>query len=395
MVLKFGFINFLENPAGKSDRQVAQEQMYMSVLAEEYGFDSVWLVEHHFSRYGPCVSAPAMLGALASATRLVRLGSGVVALPFHNPIRVAEEFALIDLLSDGRLEFGIGRGFQPIEFRGYGIDPRMSREIFTEALDIILQAWTRQKVNFAGSHFRFKGVAVRPKPLQKPCPPIWMAAVSPESFSYAGERGLNLICAPILGFEKDYLERNLAAYREALSSHGFNPASRQVAMLCMIYVAASASKAQADFSGPALWSYRALSRSAAPPTGAPALPSYERYIGLRDGLASASWNTIRRSDAVIWGTPDQCVERISELHRRFGFTTLLCWKRVGSLNHRKVLDSMALMHDHVIPALKRDRPELRKPARGLDSGKAGAKRTTPMESLEGGRNDESSETHDA
>jgi alkanesulfonate monooxygenase SsuD/methylene tetrahydromethanopterin reductase-like flavin-dependent oxidoreductase (luciferase family) len=124
----------LENPAGKSERQIVQEQNYVSRRAEEYGFDSIWLVEHHFSEFGHCVSAAVMLGALAAATRLMRLGSGVIPLPFQNPIQVAEEFPLIDLLSDGRLVFGAGRGFQPVEFRGYGVDPTKSREMFSRPL---------------------------------------------------------------------------------------------------------------------------------------------------------------------------------------------------------------------------------------------------------------------
>jgi alkanesulfonate monooxygenase SsuD/methylene tetrahydromethanopterin reductase-like flavin-dependent oxidoreductase (luciferase family) len=104
--MKFGLINFLENPVGRSDRQISAEQKHILIAAEEYGFDSVWQVEHHFSNYGHCVSAAVMLATVAAATSEIRLGSGVVALPFHNPIRVAEEFALLDLLSDGRLDFG-------------------------------------------------------------------------------------------------------------------------------------------------------------------------------------------------------------------------------------------------------------------------------------------------
>lgn len=353
-MLKFGLINFLENPMGRSERQVVQEQNYVSQRAEEYGFDSIWLVEHHFSEYGHCVSSAVMLGSLAAATRLVRLGSGVVALPFQNPIRVAEEFALIDLLSDGRLEFGIGRGFQPVEFRGYGIDPTKSRTVFNEALEIILQAWTRDRVNFAGMHFRFEDVAVRPKPIQKPHPPIWLAAVSPQSFVYAGERGFNLICGPIFAPERDYLEKHLHAYREALRNHGFDPASRQIAALFMVYVAPSVSRAEADFSEAAVWCYRALSKSAAPSGGEAPVLSYERYIALRGAGAASTWGLIRDSAAVIWGTPDRCIERITQLHQRLGFTTLLCWTRVGSLDHRKVLDCMGLLQDQVIPQVKRE-----------------------------------------
>ncbi len=280
-MLKFGLIHFLENPVGKSERQVVEEQKQLSVMAEEYGFDSVWPVEHHFSDYGHCVSAAVMLGALASVTRTARLGSGVVALPFQNPIRIAEEFALIDLMSDGRLDFGIGRGFQPLEFHGYGVDQAKSREIFEEALAIILQAWTRDRVDFIGQHFRFENVAVRPKPLQKPHPPIWMAAVSPESFTYAGARGFNLVCAPLLTATGG-LADHIRAYRAALAAAGYDPAQKEVAVMLMVHAAPTAEQAEADFAEPAAWSYRALAGSAAPPDGLPPVSSYEAYAVLRD-----------------------------------------------------------------------------------------------------------------
>ncbi len=352
-MLKFGLINFLENPAGKSERQVVEEQKYLSIRAEECGFDSVWLVEHHFSDYGHCVSAAAMLAALSSATRLVRLGSGVLPLPFQNPIRVAEEFALIDLLSGGRLEFGIGRGFQPLEFRGYGVDQSNSREIFREALEIILQAWTRDTVDFIGAHFRIEGLKVRPKPLQKPHPPIWMAAISPESFTFAGERGFNLMCAPMLSADGNDLERNLQTYREALRSKGHDPASKEIAAMLMVHVAEDAAKAEAEFAQSAVWSYHAVSSSIAALSATHPIPGYERYIALSDLGAHATWAQLRDSDAMLWGTPEHCIEKIESLRARFGITTLLCWMRVGTLDHRKVIDSMSLMQDFVIPRFRR------------------------------------------
>jgi alkanesulfonate monooxygenase SsuD/methylene tetrahydromethanopterin reductase-like flavin-dependent oxidoreductase (luciferase family) len=215
-----------------------------------------------------------------------------------------------------------------------------------------MQAWTRGHVDFAGSHFRFKDVVIKPRPLQKPHPPIWMAAVSPESFVSAGARGFNLICGPIFGVGRDYLEKNLLTYREALSSHGYDPASRQVAMLAMVYVAANESTAESDFSQQAVWCYRALSTSADSSLRATPIPSYEHYTSLRNA-GCVEWKTIRESDVVIWGSPDRCIARIAELQRRLGFTTLLCWTRVGALDNRKVRDSMALMQEHVLPHFKR------------------------------------------
>lgn len=347
--MKFGMLHLLENPAGKTEQQIVREQMAILRGAEELGFDSVWPAEHHFSEYGYCVSTAVMLSALTEVTQRIRLGTGIVVLPFHNPIRVAEEFALLDLMSNGRIDFGVGRGYQPHEFRGYGVDQSKSRGMFNEALEVILQAWTRERVNFTGVHYRFEDVTVRPKPLQKPHPPVWMAALSPESFVIAGRKGLNLLCAPVFGFGGKTGLDNLAAYREGLRAGGHDPSTRQIAALCMVYVAAGAEQAERDFADPVIWYYRTFSKFIAPPAGQPAVKTYENYVDTRDLAASITWQQLRDAGAVVCGTPDQCIERIAQLHQTFGFTTLLCWTRLGGLDHRKVLASMELMQEHVIP----------------------------------------------
>ena len=125
--MQFGMLHLLENPVERTEQQIVKEQMAILRAAEDLGFDSVWPAEHHLSEYGYCVSTAMMLAALTESTKRIRLGTGIVVLPFHNPIRVAEEFALLDLMSDGRVDFGIGRGYQPHEFRGYGVDQAKSR----------------------------------------------------------------------------------------------------------------------------------------------------------------------------------------------------------------------------------------------------------------------------
>lgn len=350
--MKFGMLHLLENPINKTEHQVVEEQIAILQAAEDLGFDSVWPAEHHFSEYGYCVSTGLMLAALSRTTKRIRLGTGIVVLPFHNPIRVAEEMALLDLMSGGRVDFGIGRGYQPHEFRGYGVDQTKSRGIFNEAIEVILQAWTQEQVNYSGVHFNFSDVTVRPRPLQKPYPPIWMAALSPESFVQAGRMGFNLLCAPVFGFGGASGAENLAAYRDALRRAGHDPATREIAALSMIYVANSAEKAARDFSDPVIWYYRTFSKYIAPPPGEPPIKSYEPYVGVRDLAAAVTWEELQQAGAVVCGTPEQCVERIRELHDTLGFTTLLCWTRLGGLDQRKVIGSMKLMQKHVIPAFR-------------------------------------------
>ena len=114
--MKFGMLHLFESPGERSEHQMIEEQVSLMAAAEGYGFDSVWPAEHHFSEYGVCGSTVVSLAAIARTTKKIRLGTGVVVLPFHNPVRVAEDFAMLDHLSNGRVELGIGRGYQPIEY---------------------------------------------------------------------------------------------------------------------------------------------------------------------------------------------------------------------------------------------------------------------------------------
>jgi alkanesulfonate monooxygenase SsuD/methylene tetrahydromethanopterin reductase-like flavin-dependent oxidoreductase (luciferase family) len=217
---------------------------------------------------------------------------------------------------------------------------------------VILQAWTKDRVNYSGTYFDIHDVPVRPKPLQSPHPPVWMAALSPESFVEAGRRGFNLLCTPVFGFAGRTAIENLAAYRTELRRAGHDPATKQIGALCMIYVSETPQQAVHDFADPVIWYYRTFSKYIAPPPGEAAIRTYEPYVGVRDLAASVTWEQLQQSGAVICGTPDQCVARIRELHDTLGFTQLLCWTRLGGLDHRKVIRSMQLMQDHVMPELR-------------------------------------------
>jgi alkanesulfonate monooxygenase SsuD/methylene tetrahydromethanopterin reductase-like flavin-dependent oxidoreductase (luciferase family) len=144
--MKFGMLHLFENPIGKSEHDIVHEQLTLMRAAEDYGFDSVWPAEHQFSEYGYCASPAVTLAAVASETKRLRLGTGVVVLPLNHPLRVAEDYAMLDVMSNGRVDFGIGRGYQPTEFAGYGIDQTQSRVMFDEAVQVIRQAWTQERV---------------------------------------------------------------------------------------------------------------------------------------------------------------------------------------------------------------------------------------------------------
>lgn len=350
--MNFGMLHLFENPVGKSEHEIVHEQLTLMRAAEDYGFDSVWPAEHHFSEYGYCASPALTLAALARETRRLRLGTGVVVLPLNHPLRVAEDYAMLDLMSDGRVDLGVGRGYQPTEFAGYGVDPTTTRTMFDEAIQVIRQAWTREAVTFHGDHYRVDGVAVRPKPLQRPHPPIWMAALSPETFELAGRYGFHLLFGTAFGLPPEKAHELQVAYRRGLVAGGHDPATRRRACLTMVYVADTLERARAEFQEPVIWYYRTISRYVAPPRGQAAVKGYEMYVKTRDLAATASWEDFLARKAVVCGDPDTVVEALATAQQTHGFTDLLCWTRLGGLDHRKVLRSMDLMSTKVFPHLR-------------------------------------------
>jgi natural product biosynthesis luciferase-like monooxygenase protein len=354
--MRFGMLHLFENPRGKTEYSIIHEQLALMRAAEDLGFDSVWPAEHHFSEYGYCASPALSLAAIASETKTLRLGTGVVVLPLNHPLRVAEDYAMLDLMSHGRIDLGVGRGYQPIEFRGYGVDQTRSREIFDEAIQVIQQSWTQESVNFHGAYYQFTDVAVRPKPLQQPHPPIWMACLSPETFALAGRYGFHLLYGAVFGLPPDKAPERLRDYYRGLQEAGHAPATRRRAALMMIYVADTMEQARQAFAEPVMWYYRTFAKYVAPPAGQAPVPGYEIYTRTRDLVATVSWDQLLERRAAICGDADYVVEHLTRAQEIYGFTDLLCWTRLGGLDHRKVLRSMELMHTKVFPHIRRLEP---------------------------------------
>src|SRR5437867_1724144 len=170
----------------------------MAEWAEELGFDSFWLGEHHFYWYGTCVSPPAVIAALGQRTKKIRLGPTVSVLPFHHPLVVAEEYALADNLCGGRLNFAIGSGFSPVEYKTFGMSMEEARERYWESFDLILKAWTQEEFSHKGKFYQIENGSLYMKPVQKPMPPIWVAASSDETLIKTGELGFSTMGIPFV-----------------------------------------------------------------------------------------------------------------------------------------------------------------------------------------------------
>ncbi len=349
--MKFGLLHLFETAGGRSEQQMVKEQIEIMEAAERYNFHSVWTAEHHFSEYGFCASPALALAAVAQTTSRIRLCSGVVVLPFHHPLRVAEEFAMLDLLSDGRIELGVGRGYQPSEFVGYGVDQSRSSELFDESIEIILKAWSQETFSHHGPHYRFDNVSVRPRPLQKPRPPIWMAAISDSSFEKAGRYGLNLLCSPVFGGSLEVARDGIQRYWQALEQHGHDPAQHEIAALCAMYCGETNESARLEFAEPVTWYFQHLSKYVAPKVGQKSIPGYEGYEGVRDLLSDIQWDQLVTHGAVFCGDADYMIEQMQALREAFGINHVLGWTRVGGLAEHLVEGHMSRMRDKVMPAL--------------------------------------------
>jgi alkanesulfonate monooxygenase SsuD/methylene tetrahydromethanopterin reductase-like flavin-dependent oxidoreductase (luciferase family) len=187
--------------------------------AESLGFVSVFLTEHHFTGLGQASSPLTLLGHLAGRTSTLRLGTAVAVLPWHDPLLLAEQAATVDVLSRGRLDFGVGRGFRAAEFAGFVQHQDESAERYEEALSVIRKAWTTEgRWSHEGRFWRYRDVLVEPASVQSPHPPIWVGAGSPASLTAAAQGGFRLLLDQVASFEK--IGERLAVYRDALAEQG-------------------------------------------------------------------------------------------------------------------------------------------------------------------------------
>ncbi|HKA55938.1 MAG TPA: LLM class flavin-dependent oxidoreductase, partial [Candidatus Binatia bacterium] len=184
--MRFGFMDHLPCAEWQSEGQRYHDILAQIELGDKVGFDTAWLAEIHFFPDVSRLASPlTVLAAAAQRTQRIRLGTAVTLLPLHNPLKIAEEAATVDILSGGRLELGVGRGAAPSMFAAYNVPIAESRERFEEAVEVIRQAWTSERLSYQGKYLRVQDLRVFPRPVQKPHPPLRIAANSPETYTIA------------------------------------------------------------------------------------------------------------------------------------------------------------------------------------------------------------------
>ena len=293
------------------------------------GYDCVWLAEHHFSTYSVCPSINVMATHVAARTRNLRIGMAVSLAAFYNPLRLAEEVAMVDVLSGGRVNWGAGRGFDRTEFEAFEVPVAESSDRFRECVEIVLAAWQSERLTYEGKFWRYDGVEVLPKPLQAPHPPVWLAATSPDSIQRAAERGHDVLQDPHSTAEDIGVKRRL--YHDTLRAHGFSAEGRVIPTARLLAVAPTDREAAEVAHAGASWtvaSYANASRRASPPSYLkPGIDPVERYM----------------NDVIIHGSPERVLDRIRELRDTIGLVYLMC----APLSHQ----SFMLFTEKVLPHL--------------------------------------------
>ncbi len=354
--MKFGIIYEICRPDAEwaTEAEIYHQALEQCVLAEEVGFDHVWTVEHHFLENYSLSSAPEVfLSAVAQRTERIRIGHGVRLLPpaFNHPARSAASAAVLDILSNGRLEFGIGRSITEAELGGFGIEPEHSRPAMVEVLPEIVKMWTEHTYpGHDGEHFSMPPRVVQPKPLQDPHPPLWMACTQPSSFEMAAAHGTGALAFG-LGLPGD-LDEAVQVYKEGIRNPT-QPAGRfvndNIAAAGVMFCAAEERKAREMGGAAQLW-YAANAASLFAPWAAKEVPGYEYYHRLAQDPALFDAESLQqRLDDImsLVGTPEQVAQGVRR-YEALGVDQLICIVQVGRITHGDICDSLRLFGKEVI-----------------------------------------------
>jgi alkanesulfonate monooxygenase SsuD/methylene tetrahydromethanopterin reductase-like flavin-dependent oxidoreductase (luciferase family) len=316
-----------------------QEILEQVALGEELGFECFWLTEHHFIPYGGLVPNPAvMLSAVAARTSRMRVGSAISILPIHHPVKVAEDYAMVDVVSGGRLEFGMGRGNAAPEYGVFGAKPEDSRARFEEAADVVVKAWANERFSHEGTHWQFDGITLYPQTVQRPHPPIWVAGTSVDTMRWAGLHGYDIMTVPH-PFPPERIQPTVDAWREGLREAGHDPAQGQNMSHIRVWVDESEARAR-EVAEAGIKRYEEVSRGRVPLGGVIYSP------------ATYSWDDMRAQGRNIYGTPDQVIAGIHTAARNYGTTILGAQFNYGGISHEAAIKAMRLFAKEVMPAFR-------------------------------------------
>jgi alkanesulfonate monooxygenase SsuD/methylene tetrahydromethanopterin reductase-like flavin-dependent oxidoreductase (luciferase family) len=315
--MKFGVLQFFSWP----ERRTALETVYARALQridvmDRTGYDAVWLAEHHFTDYSVCPSVHLMGMHVAGRTQNLAIGTAVSLTALYHPLRLAEEVAMLDVLSGGRVKWGAGRGFDPVEFKAFDVPLSDSKNRFREAVEIVLQAWTNERLTWESENWRFEDVEVLPKPAQKPHPPVWVAAGSDDAVRWAGEAGHTVMLGPHAPYA--VMAQRAEDFRRTLEANGHSFAGREIPMARLIAVADTEAEAETIARRGAAWivaTYKNEAKGIANPTAVVEAGGQLREVDPVEQYLE---------DVAIWGTPARVIDLLHRLEEEMYLDYLMC-----------------------------------------------------------------------
>jgi luciferase family oxidoreductase group 1 len=342
-MINFGTFLLMQSPSARPSQEIYTRALDLAQAAEALGFGNIWLAEHHFSTYG-YLSRPAQLATyIAAKTTRIRVGTAVIVVPLHHPLVVAEEIATLDLLAGGRVDIGLGRGYQHYEFERLGLELDTSRARWEESVDVILKAFTGEPFTYDGKLFKIPETSIFPQPVQKPHPPIWVTAQSPESIEATVRRGFNVLTGGF-GVPIERMAEFRRLFDRLVAEH--KPAQPlKVGVQRAVYVTDTLADARAA-AEEARWNMRVTL----------SLRNHQERVERGRAIAVPMAKEPDVDDLLdrflVIGTPDTCIRQLKRIQELVGITHFNCSFWFGDIEHPRVLKSMELFAKEVLPAFR-------------------------------------------
>lgn len=316
----FSVVDHYPDELSRSSAQFYEELLEQVEWADRLGFDSFWVAEHHFHEYGAIPRPAVWMAAAAQRTKKIKLGAAVLVLSFDNPLRAAEDYAMVDSISGGRLILGVGSGYLQHEFEGFGIPVEEKRDRFDESLAVMLEAWKGERFSFNGKYHQIKDVKLNITPVQQPHPEVCIAILSNQAGKFVGKRGFPIMMIPYATTESfDELSTTVSEYRSGFAESG-RPASEAIVPFGLHTFCAETPEDAEKYARPAM----------------------DRYVRTRLYAKQRSYDTLVEKDLVAFGTPED-VARVAKKYEAAGLTDFLAIMNFGGMPHEQVMKSMQLL----------------------------------------------------
>ncbi len=347
--MKLGYFSLTDNPPGYGDtrkdpNRLIEELLTECVYAEEIGLNSAWVPEHHFGLFGVLPSPPAFLSYVAAKTSKIKLAPATVVLPLNHPLRVAEDFALLDLLSQGRAVLSAGRGYDAREYAAFGVDFSDSLEIFFEGLDIVQKAWTQDTFSHDGKFYQFPECTITPHPVQKPHPPIYVACFSEPTLRRAAQAGFNVIFAPFAAAMMfGSIQNAVTEFRRESEAAGYT--GREA--MCSYFTNVTFNEAETLKTKERLLKYFSAILPAFPQDPETTPPHIRYFIDIAQRLKTMTTDDLG-SRSIITGDPEQCLGVLKECEEA-GISEVIMYFNFGGLGHRETMEAMDRVAQHLLP----------------------------------------------